>query len=906
MLSTSRTSLRRTALGMLAALVVATAVAVPSASATGGGTISGTVTDAATGVPLAGISVSVNEETSGWSMTAQTDANGFYTIDVVAQGGQSGTYSVFVGGVNGPYSGHYAQVPSDYFTYTDGQTITGKDVALERYPAVSGLVVGPGAIPFWAGFADLIATDTGQPAAGTVVGTDGSFWIDTSGIQSGRYTVRITPFSGGTGIATWLGGVASMVDAPTVYLNPGDERALPSIQVLDGSKISGTVSATTCEGEVWGNPTTFRGQVTVYDAQAPHASHGNGGSVDVDGNYTVDALPPGDYTVVFEPADAGCRLGDGQKGQWWSGDSASPASLPTSATVVSLGLHDSVSNVDATLVTAGSRIRGVVKDSAGAPVVGVAISLTAADGSFIDRVGTAVWAKDVDYGTLFHGSQVGPGLFQDGTTSTGADGSFEVASVGAGTYDIYIGGGLGRTGTYTVAVASSFHDGTAFPEDSAGVTVNGTDPVDVGVVTMAEGGSISGTLTPDSTVYMNPNMSHTALLVAFQYNVTAGKWEAMGTSYPVELGGETPQYTIPGLASGVYKVGAFYDMPADGFASTFYGNTLNFDAAAGVTVVAGQATPGIDFTLSALGPVEQNRYAGAGRYQTSVAISKTFAPGASVAYVASGENFPDALAAAPAAADAGGPLLITASTSLPAEIKAELIRLEPTRIVVVGGTAAVSQAVYDELAGVTGSGGIKRVSGADRYATARAIVTDHWGSATVNRVYVASGENFPDALSAAAAAGAMGVPVITVAGSATDLDPAVSTLIESLGATEIAVAGGTSAVSAGVFSDLSAVPGVTATWRYAGANRYATGAAINHDAFSGSDLVYVASGNNFPDALSGAAIAGRDKAPLYIVPGTCITRSVVDDIRNFGATKVTVLGGTAVVSVDLSKVTICP
>lgn len=122
---------------------------------------------------------------------------------------------------------------------------------------------------------------------------------------------------------------------------------------------------------------------------------------------------------------------------------------------------------------------------------------------------------------------------------------------------------------------------------------------------------------------------------------------------------------------------------------------------------------------------------------------------------------------------------------------------------------------------------------------------------------------------------------------------------------EVAIAGGTAAVSAGIASDLSAIPGVTDVWRYAGANRYATGAAINHDAFPTSDIVYLASGKNFPDAPAGAPRAGFDNAPLYIVPGDCVTQPVVDDIRIIGATRATVLGGLSAVSVNLTDLAIC-
>ncbi len=88
------------------------------------------------------------------------------------------------------------------------------------------------------------------------------------------------------------------------------------------------------------------------------------------------------------------------------------------------------------------------------------------------------------------------------------------------------------------------------------------------------------------------------------------------------------------------------------------------------------------------------RLAGADRYATAAAISAaTFANGAPVAYLATGANFPDALAGAVAAARAGGPLLLTTTDVLPTPTANELHRLAPGRIVVLGSSGVVSFAV---------------------------------------------------------------------------------------------------------------------------------------------------------------------------------------------------------------------
>ena len=150
------------------------------------------------------------------------------------------------------------------------------------------------------------------------------------------------------------------------------------------------------------------------------------------------------------------------------------------------------------------------------------------------------------------------------------------------------------------------------------------------------------------------------------------------------------------------------------------------------------------------------RLSGADRYATAAAVSAAvFKAGIPVAYVADGMSFADGVAAAAAAAHAHGPLLLTGPDVLPPATVAELQRLKPARIVVVGGTGAVSPAVATSLASFT-SGPVTRLGGADRYATAAAVVNASFGSSAV--VYVAGGLALPDALAGAA----LGQPLLIV------------------------------------------------------------------------------------------------------------------------------------------------
>jgi putative cell wall-binding protein len=287
-------------------------------------------------------------------------------------------------------------------------------------------------------------------------------------------------------------------------------------------------------------------------------------------------------------------------------------------------------------------------------------------------------------------------------------------------------------------------------------------------------------------------------------------------------------------------------------------------------------------------------------------------------YIASGDNFPDALSAAPAAAASGGPLLLTPTNYEPAEIVAAITRLAPHRIVVVGGVNAVSAdvfAAYGKLAPV-----IERISGADRYETSRLIAAAAFpvpvapvaptgaASAAVvgtRNAYLATGSNFPDALAASAAAGTLGEPVILVNGAATTVDAATSKLFTDLQIGHLRIAGGTAAVSAGLETALTGAG--YSTERYAGATRYDTSVLINaiFDANNASGTVYLAVGTGYADALSGGALAAVDASPMFITPGNCVPVSVLQAILTLKATNVVLLGGPNALSASVADLIEC-
>ncbi|MGZ6295752.1 MAG: cell wall-binding repeat-containing protein [Candidatus Limnocylindrales bacterium] len=290
----------------------------------------------------------------------------------------------------------------------------------------------------------------------------------------------------------------------------------------------------------------------------------------------------------------------------------------------------------------------------------------------------------------------------------------------------------------------------------------------------------------------------------------------------------------------------------------------------------------------ALHKVGLERVAGSDRYATAAAVSAAnFAPGAAVAFVTTGAGFADALGAGAAAGKGHGPVLLTARDALPAATAAELSRLKPRRIVVVGGAAVVGAKVLAALQAYT-AGGVSRLAGADRYATAAAISAATFAPG-VPAVYLVNGLSFSDGLAAAAAAARTGAPVLLTAPGG--LAPATSVELKRLKPARIFVVGGPTAVPEAIRADLAAYTAGPVT-RLAGGDRYETAAAVSAAVYGQSNVVYLATGRDFPDALAGSALGG----PLLLVPGSSIPAAVLAEVVRLRPLRIVVLGSPAAVA----------
>jgi putative cell wall-binding protein/peptidoglycan/xylan/chitin deacetylase (PgdA/CDA1 family) len=336
--------------------------------------------------------------------------------------------------------------------------------------------------------------------------------------------------------------------------------------------------------------------------------------------------------------------------------------------------------------------------------------------------------------------------------------------------------------------------------------------------------------------------------------------------------------------------------------------------AASVLVLAGSLTPGVaadsavllsddpsatnESSATATGDLgfSVERLSGSNRYATAADISREFfSPGVAVAVVATGANFPDGLAAGPAADQLGGPVLFVTRDSVPSVTRTELLRLKPQRIIVVGGTGVVSSAVRSELDSLT-AGPATRVSGTGRYETA-AAVSQHAFPSGANIAYLATGQNFPDALTGGAAAGIQGAPMLLT--SSTTLSAATKAELQRLNPDRIMVLGGTASISTAVATEVSQIATIE---RVSGANRYATALAISQRVF-GPDRpgIMMATAQNWPDALAAGAAVSRTRGPILLSTGTGLPSGTNTELTRLGPDTAYILGGTAAQSNEVPR-----
>ncbi len=313
---------------------------------------------------------------------------------------------------------------------------------------------------------------------------------------------------------------------------------------------------------------------------------------------------------------------------------------------------------------------------------------------------------------------------------------------------------------------------------------------------------------------------------------------------------------------------------------------------------AGQVVPQEDDST-----VAPSRIKGLQRFETAARIADRTFDDTDTAILVTGVDYPDALAGSYAAGWEGAPILLVERDRIPDATLGMLNDLGVSRVVLLGGRAAIGvgvEAALDERGFP-----FERIAGEDRYETAVAIARryGHEPGEPLDgdrAALLASGESFPDALSAGPLATRARLPLLL-----TPRDralPAVDDVLEDLDIERVVVVGGEEAVSSGLVEHYEEAG--YAVERFAGATRDETAAVVADNALARFDgfserLVLLARGDSFPDALAASVHGAVVGAPILLsaTPDTlgAATAAWLED-RCPDVERIRALGGDAALS----------
>lgn len=488
--------------------------------------ISGTVTDAVTGLPLEGISVTARAYGGVTQIGTLTDGTFAFTSL------SPGSYEIgFFPGPNKPYASEYYNnvyptPAATLVTVVDGQMTTGIDAALEPGGTIAGRITLGSDGSGIAGVqvcAEETALSNCNPTA-----ADGSYLL--YGLPPGTYRVK-AGWSQAYGLR-YYGGPTSTTATPVVM---AAGAAITGIDVTlwpqESTGVSGRV--TNANGDpIEGISVQAAGNNTMlYD------------TTDSNGDYLITGLATGSWRIGFLPPD-----GSAYAFEYYDNKRSDPGYNPIAVIDGTI-----VTGIDAVLET-GSLVKGTITDaSTGDPVSGITVCAYPFTG----------------YGSGY-------------CASSGNDGTYVLGAMLAGTYRIIANGAPAYAQTqYQQGSVGTPDYGLATPVQVDGVTT--VTGIDIG---LAPAGSISGTVTAASS-----GDGVSGVLVC----ASASSFGAGGCGRTASDG----TYTIYGLVPTTYIVNTSTD---SGWLTQYFDGQSARASATPVSVVAGQTTPGVNFSLTPFTP----------------------------------------------------------------------------------------------------------------------------------------------------------------------------------------------------------------------------------------------------------------------------------------------------------------
>ncbi|WP_207655252.1 cell wall-binding repeat-containing protein [Clostridium tetani] len=298
--------------------------------------------------------------------------------------------------------------------------------------------------------------------------------------------------------------------------------------------------------------------------------------------------------------------------------------------------------------------------------------------------------------------------------------------------------------------------------------------------------------------------------------------------------------------------------------------------------------------------VENNkvqRIKGKDRFETSVKIGNKFRlengeEKLKNVIVSSAFGFADSLSGSILSKKLDAPIMLTGNNESSSKEAIEYIKNNVDKkgnVYILGGIASVNSTIENTIK--NNGYNIKRLSGEDRYGTCNSIVKE-FGVKEGTPVVIVNGLNFADALSVSAPASIKGYPVLLSGNGA--LPEYAKSIIKTAKPSEVFIIGGEGALSKNIEDEVKKIYSSLKITRLSGKDRYETSLKVNKY-FDNNETVIMASGINYPDALSGSALAGKLNASLLLINDGSLNNQI-KFINKEKTKEVILLGGEGVLS----------
>lgn len=296
--------------------------------------------------------------------------------------------------------------------------------------------------------------------------------------------------------------------------------------------------------------------------------------------------------------------------------------------------------------------------------------------------------------------------------------------------------------------------------------------------------------------------------------------------------------------------------------------------------------------------INTNRIYGSNRYETSINICNNFSSGTvKNVILASGNNFPDALAGSVLSKQLNAPILLVDKSLSESQDSISYIQNHLDKdgnVYILGGYASVSDEYVNNIKSL-GFNNIKRLGGTNRFDTNRVII-ESMNVSKGTPIVIVNGNNFPDALSVSSIAGIKGYPIVM--SNTNELPDEIEGKISEIQPSNIYMIGGQGSLSNNIIYEIKKLlPSIDdkCITRIAGQDRYETSLNVCSYFNLKKNTVVIANGENFPDALSGSALAAKLEAPILLTDGSNITKQK-EYMERKNYTNRIILGGKAAVN----------